>query len=112
MINHIKKNKPSECTWLHLSSGVLTISRSATQQLMTADRTPKQEHQPWCLFIMQDSRHTFCLEKTWHWACEEWHLLLSSSFQAPNSNISTISLTEARGTLGGKLLIKWIQHWV
>lgn len=79
---------------------------------MTADRTPKQEHQPRCLFIMQDSRHTCRLEKTGHWACVKWHLLLSSSSQTPNGSISTISLTEARGTLGGKLLIKRIQNWV
>lgn len=36
--------------WLHQTCGMLTISRPATQQLMTADRTSQLEH-PLQMFI-------------------------------------------------------------
>lgn len=72
---------------------MLTISRSSTQPLMTADRTQKQDH-PVQLLIYNARLEEHMLLKMF-----SWRLILSNSSQTPNSGIhTTTSLLKGRGT--------------
>ena len=69
-------------TWLHQTSGVLTISRSATQQLMTADRTPQQDHPPQMLIYNAKLKAHMLSWKGWALGCCETALAIIKQLSA------------------------------
>lgn len=90
MINCTQK-KLQRYAWLLQTSGVLTISRSATQQLTTADRTPQQEHSPQVLIYNARLKAHALPWKSPPLGC--WGMA-SSSPQTPHSSTCTVCLTE------------------
>lgn len=100
----ISKESPA-CLWLDQTSGVLTIIRSATQELMTADRTPKQETPPQVLIYNSTHsahRHTGCLETAWFSAANWMNILFLTTLSKHIIARTLFPSPRGKGLLGHK----------